>query len=685
MPTNLTVAMQLAEAKLALSGISLKDMKALGMEVLAAEQTAALGFFAVPALKINYFDPAKRPLETWPKAGPFYRLRYLALPNSVAKATDGKQQRYTQPSGVPCGAYYAKTQSWSILKDPSVDLIITEGEIKAASACLHGFPTIGVGGIYNWKAVRRGIDFLPELEQINWVQRAVHLCFDSDYLTNPQVCLALHELGQELVQRGAFVFVVTIPSLADEAKTGLDDFLVAKGEADFRTVLGRAIPIGLTKVLFELNRQYVYVRQPGLILVRENQAKTSPAAFREHLEAPKSFYQQVIKPDGSFLFEQASAARAWLEWPLRAEAKALTYAPGQPEHLPTGEHNLWPGWAVEPKKGDVKPFLQLVDHLFTGASKEEKTWFLQWLAYPLQHPGTKLFTSVAIHGRRTGTGKSLIGYTMGKIYGKNYTEISQADLHAGFNEWAENKQLVMGDDVTGSNKRQDADLLKKLITQTEMRVNIKYVPSYVVPDRINYLFTSNHADVFFLEDDDRRFYVHEVTVGPLDGKFYASYAGRPGKPGWLDQGGAAAIFHWLLNLDLRGFDPGAHALRTQARERMIADVQSDLGGWVRQLLADPGSVLKLGDRPLEQDLFTSQELLAIYDPLGKTGTTANGLGRELRRAGAGLLGEGRPYAIPGRPQARYYILRNTARWSQASLAQVVEHLTAAPAKKRSKF
>ena len=58
----------------------------------------------------------------------------------------------------------------------------------------------------------------------------------------------------------------------------------------------------------------------------------------------------------------------------------------------------------------------------------------------------------------------------------------------------------MGDDVTGSDKRADADFLKKLITQKELRVNVKYLPAYTVKDCINYFFTANHPDSFFLED-----------------------------------------------------------------------------------------------------------------------------------------------------------------------------------------
>ena len=365
-----------------------------------------------------------------------------------------------------------------------------------------------------------------------------------------------------------------------------------------------------------------------------------------------------------------SAAAAWLKWPLRTEVTKLTYQPGAERFItePRPLYNIWPGWGVEPIEDDVSLFLTLVDHIFTNAEPEAKDWFLKWCAYPLQHPGVKLFSSVVIHGIRHGTGKSLLGYTLARIYGKNFTEISQMDLHGAFNEWAEGKQFVMGDDVTGSNKRQDADFLKKLITQRELRVNGKYVPTYTVPDCINYFFTANHPDSFFLEDDDRRFFIHEVQVGPLPEEFYVEY------DLWLDTGGSSAVFQYLLDLDLGEFNPAAPAFKTAAKERMIANVQSDLAGWVRQLLATPDHVLRVGELVIDKDLFTSKELLQFYDPSGKTGTTANGLGRELARAGIRQVSNGRPIRLADGSQGRYYAVRNVDNWMKSQPQAAVVHL-----------
>lgn len=675
--------MELFEAKLSSSGLTLDDAGILRIEPLDPASTSALhsSFKPLSGLLLSYLDPAKRPLPDWPAGEPFYRVRYLEVGSGFADLAEKKPPRYVQLPNTAPVAYYPANEDWeAIIGDPGIPIILTEGELKAAKACKEGFPTIGLGGVYNWRSNKLGLTWLPSLDFVAWLRRNVYICFDSDMSTNPLVLGALKELADALHQRGAFVYLVTLPQLEDLDKVGLDDFLVHAGTnaADqLHELLHQAEPLGLTGVLFELNQRYAYVRHPGLVFDQLTREKVSPGPFKEHLEATKRYQERQVNKDGSISYKAVSAAAAWLTWPLRHVVDRLTYAPGAGTYLDEGpEHryNLWPGWGIAPKKGCIKRFLKLVDHLFTGADPGAKEWFLRWCAYPLQHPGTKMFSSVVIYGIKHGTGKSLIGYTLGRIYGKNFTEITQQDLHGTFNEWAECKQFVMGDDVTGSDKRQEADFLKKMITQKTLRVNMKFLPTYVVPDCINYYFTSNQPDAFFLEDDDRRFFIHEVLVGSLPMDFYVDYEQ------WLETGGAEAVFDYLLHLDLTDFNPSARAFETMAKARMIADGQSDLGSWVRGLLATPDAVLRIGEVKLRSDLYTSKELLALYDSEGRTKTTANGLGRELRRAGVVPILGGRPIKLPDGSQGRYYAVRNSDQWLTATTTDVLKHLSAATGK-----
>lgn len=676
-----TKTSELGRIKLESSGLTLEDAKLLRIECLSGQETKQLhrAFKPLSSLKLNYLGPDHATLSDWPCSPPFYRIRYLETANDFSALTDKKSARYTQEPNTAPVAYFPGNQDWSLIEDVDQPLIITEGELKAAKACKEGFPTVGLGGVYNWRAKKLGITFLPSLELVKWHKRYVYICFDSDYRTNTQVCNALHELAQELHNYGSFVHLVSLPQLQEHEKVGLDDFLVHAGPSSaemFGKLLSEAEPLGLTAPLWHLNKKYVYVRNPGIVMSQDNttDARYTPAAFKEHLEAPLQYQERRLTKTGDVSYAPVPAATAWLKWPLRTEVECVTYAPGKEMLIQTPKpmFNTWSGWGVEPLAGDVSMFLELIDHIFQGAEPEAKQWFLRWCAYPLQYPGTKLYSAAVVHGQGQGTGKSTIGKTLARIYGReNYSDIAHKDLHSEFNEWSRGKQLIVVEETGGdAEKRKDAELLRRVITRDVVTINIKNIRTYSVPDCMNYYFSMNNADGMYLADDDRRYFIHEVHCAPLTKEFSLEYNF------WLFTGGASAIFDYLLNLDLGDFSPTDHAFRTAAKERMIDTVRSDLAGWVRDLVATPDYMLRVGDISIPKDLFTSKELLQLYDPLGNTRVTANGVGRELTRAKVRQVCNGAPIRLSDGSQARFFALRNVAKWLVATQSEIVGHLEA---------
>ena len=224
-------ALALGEAKLKTSGLTLDDARQLGISCLGALGTASLhpAFKQLCSLRLDYLDHHGQPLPDWPGAKPFYRLRYLETPTDFSAITEKKPIRYVQEPNTAPVAYYPNNQNWTdLISDVNQPLILTEGELKAAKACKEGFPTIGLGGVYNWRSHKLGLTWLPSLDVIQWLKRNVYICFDSDYKTNPMVCAALRELAEELHRRGSFVYLINLPQLHGFEKVGLDDFLVQR-------------------------------------------------------------------------------------------------------------------------------------------------------------------------------------------------------------------------------------------------------------------------------------------------------------------------------------------------------------------------------------------------------------------------------------------------------------------------
>lgn len=613
------------DAKMAESLIDSRSAKKLGYVALSEDKIPKGVPFQEPAIQIPYYDVNGK------KSG-FWRLRYLRQPEAkgFAKNIKRKPLKYVQPKKSSNELYLPPVVDWAaIAGDSLTPILITEGEFKAACASIHAeYPCIGLGGVWSWQSLRKRQPLIPGFDDFVWEQRPVYICYDSDAVTNPMVMQAENALAKALTNLGAEPHIVRIPMGDDNAKLGLDDFIVARGVEALDDLLESAEVWASAIELHRLNEEVVYVRDPGLILRLDNLQRMSPRAFIDHAFSTRTYYEEVVTAKTTKR-EKKSAPKEWIAWPSRAEVPRITYAPGEDRVTDSRELNIWPGWGCEPEKGDIKPWNDLLDFLFMG-EPENRRWFERWCAWPFQNPGDKMFTSVVMWGLRHGTGKSLVGYTLGKIYGKNFTEVDDEILRSSHNEWAENRQFVMGDEVSTGDKRSASDRMKTMITRQQLRLNPKYIPSYTVPDVINYYFTSNHPDSFFLEDDDRRFFIHEVKSPPMHDDFYKAYEQWMGPRDTVGPG-IPALFHHLLNLDMGSFSSTSRALMTTAKRSMMENSRSDLGSWVASIHEDPDTVLRFGSAVIQKKLWRSDELLELYDPDGRGRVTVNGMSRELTR------------------------------------------------------
>lgn len=613
------------DAKMKESKIDAASAKKLGYTPTPADKVPKDTPFQEPGILIPYFDINGAKSKFW-------RFRYLKQPDvkGFAKLTKKKPLKYVQPGKSLNELYLPPVVNWKkVTAEQLVPILITEGEFKAACACIHtDYPCIGLGGVWSWKSDKKKVALIDGFADFNWDQRPVYICYDSDAVTNPMVMQAENALARQLTNMGAEPYIVRIPMGNDAEKLGLDDFIVQRGVDALELLLEESEPWTAAVELHRLNEEVVYVRDPGIILRLDNLQRMSPRAFVDHAYSTRTYFEEVATAKSTTKVKKI-APKEWIQWPSRAEVPRITYAPGEDRVTDKREINIWPGWGVEPKAGDIKPWKDLLDYLFKG-EPTSRLWFERWCAWPLQHPGDKMYTSTVMWGLRHGTGKSLIGYTLGKIYGKNFTEVDDEIIRQSHNEWAENKQFVMGDEITTGDKRSASDRMKTMITRKELRLNPKYIPSYTVPDVINYYFTSNHPDAFFLEDDDRRYFIHEVKAAPMPDSFYKAYEAWMGAQHSTGPG-ISALFHHLLNLDMGDFLASTRALMTNAKRSMLENSRSDLGSWVAALKADPDTVLRAAGKPVMHTLWRAEDLLAIYDPEGKGRVTANGFARELAR------------------------------------------------------
>jgi len=256
--------------------------------------------------------------------------------------------------------------------------------------------------------------------------------------------------------------------------------------------------------------------------------------------------------------------RAWMENASRAivRVREVDFDPSGTK--PGVTCNLFAGWPTVPVEGNCEKLLQLLWHMCGNEANQRALydWVLKWLAYPLQHPGAKMKSTIVIHGPQ-GTGKNMFFDEYMKLFGDYGRVLDQAALEDKFNDWASRKLFLLADEVVARTEVYHLkNKLKALITGDRIRINPKNIQAYEEDNHANLVFLSNEAMPVVLEEDDRR---HAViwTPAKLTEEFYLEALAE------IRAGGTAALHHYLLQLDLAGFTNGTNPPMTSAKAELI--------------------------------------------------------------------------------------------------------------------
>ena len=164
----------------------------------------------------------------WRRSDEFVRCKLFP----PVRDDQGSTIRYYQRAGTPA-QLYIPTRARAALADPTVPLLITEGEKKALKANQEGLACAAVGGLWNWQTGGRPI---ADLDRIDWCERESVIVPDADVWTRPDLLQPVFALGKELESRGAKVTVLKLPSGPAGAKIGLDDYLCTHPREAFQAL-----------------------------------------------------------------------------------------------------------------------------------------------------------------------------------------------------------------------------------------------------------------------------------------------------------------------------------------------------------------------------------------------------------------------------------------------------------------
>lgn len=271
--------------------------------------------------------------------------------------------------------------------------------------------------------------------------------------------------------------------------------------------------------------------------------------------------------EGAVKMALGDAYSLWLNSPERkvVDVDHIVFDPTQSKD-PAVYINTFEGLPLEPVRDDAAcANLRWLISFLCNHEEAAERWLTRWLAYPLQHLGAKMDTAVLMHSTMEGSGKSLLfADTMGALYGQYAATVGQTQLESNFNAWQSRKLWAVFEEVVSRDQRYNqVGKIKHLITGKTVRMESKFINGWEESNHMNAVFLSNEVMPWPISDSDRRFLVMwPVETLPVERQ---QAIGRE-----LASGGVAALYAWLLAVDLGDFDQRTRPPRTEARERLVA-------------------------------------------------------------------------------------------------------------------
>jgi putative DNA primase/helicase len=257
------------------------------------------------------------------------------------------------------------------------------------------------------------------------------------------------------------------------------------------------------------------------------------------------------------------ASRDWKLRPDRQVARFSEVGFDPTEKDPRVVCNLWGGWPTTPKAGDCEPLLELLRYLCSLESNAGSAyeWALKWLAYPIQHQGAKMKSTLVFHGMQ-GAGKNLFFDAIASLYGEYGGTVDQLAVESQFNDWASRKLFLVFDEVVARNELYFLkNRIKSLITGDVIRINPKNLSAWDERNHCNGVWLSNELHPCAVELFDRRHFII-WTPPALSASIYTEIAAC------LANGGREALHDYLLHLPLGDFDEHSKPPMTDAKLRV---------------------------------------------------------------------------------------------------------------------
>ena len=358
--------------------------------------------------------------------------------------------------------------------------------------------------------------------------------------------------------------------------------------------------------------------------------KMSFESFRQLWSTDRVRVVTGFKKDGTPSLSKLPVAPIWLNSPFRR-----TYINGMAlladaAKVPHGIYNLWRGWGCVPKMDvtddEIEPALTHLLKVVCADNKEHYTYMLNWMASVVQNPDLQAEVAVILLGGR-GTGKGTLGRWMRDIFGAHGIHITHPrHLTGNFNGHLRLTAFAFVDEAFFAGDKAGNSVLKALITEDQVSIEKKGIDTIQIRNRLKILMATNDAHAILAGEDERRYFVLEVSDCHKQDKPYFKKLNN-----WWGGGGKEALLGFLLQHDLGDFEirdvPNTKALEEQKTESL-----DPVDKWLLNVIAEGDwSITKWKKEVPRPEVVGSLEQYVKANNLKYVNTGPTSVGKRLRK------------------------------------------------------
>ncbi|SHL47317.1 primase-helicase family protein [Bradyrhizobium lablabi] len=328
-----------------------------------------------------------------------------------------------------------------------------------------------------------------------------------------------------------------------------------------------------------MNKIFAVVRYGDQILIANIVGKT--INFMSDSDFHKMLANQVF---GFANGKTIKLSTAWLNWPFRRQfiGRGAVFEPGGPLEISGDMLNIFRGLAIDPAPGDWSLMQSHILKVLCSGQQDIFDYFVSWMAWSVQHLDQPVGVAVALLGDQ-GAGKGIFVRSFGSIFGEHFAHIANGDQLTGrFNASIGKSCLVFLDEAVWAGDKKAEGVLKGLITEPSLSLEAKFRDPITVENRLRIIVASNNEWAVPAGIGDRRWLILNVD-NSYAGTNHATYFDALGSE--IENGGAAAMLHDLLAIDLSGFNV-KKVPRTAAKAQQQALSLPSIEAWLYQVLQD---------------------------------------------------------------------------------------------------